>query len=231
MRLKTKSLTFKISPICFPKCCISKQPLGVFLHLCIGCLQKSNELSIDLEKIIKQCKKNDRAAQSALYRMFSAKFYGVCLFYSKDSTEAQDILQDGFIKVFENIKQFENKGSFEGWMRKIFVNTALERFRRKKLLFTLDDPAGNDYDDHDFSEFESQIHAQDLLTIIKDISPQYRMVFNLYCIEGYTHAEIGKMLNISTGTSKSNLARARKVLQEKVSEKYGIVELEKTNVS
>lgn len=184
----------------------------------------------ELDKLISECKKKKRASQSELYKTFASKMYGLCISYAKDYTEAQDILQDGFLKVFEKIDQFSNKGSFEGWMRKIFVNTALERYRKKKLLFTVDDDETNILNTLMHDEIESKINANELIEVIKTISPQYKLVFMLYCIEGYTHKEISEKLNISIGTSKSNLARARKILQEKVTEKYRIDPIEVAKV-
>lgn len=186
--------------------------------------------NFNLEDIIKKCKKNNRASQTNLYQMFADKMFGVCLYYSKDYTEAQDILQDGFIKCFEKISQYKGNGSFEGWLRKIFVNTALEKFRKKKLLFTVDDDNSNTLNQLAPVEIEGDVNAKDLLEIIKSLTPQYRIVFNLYSIEGFSHKEISKKLGISVGTSKSNLARARKILQTKVKEKYSFVAEEKIKV-
>jgi RNA polymerase sigma-70 factor (ECF subfamily) len=143
--------------------------------------------------------------------------YGLCLQYSKNPDEAKDILQDGFVKVFKNLVQYSYSGSFEGWVRKIFVNTAIESFRNKKMKFS--DMEIQAYsEDFSFDSIVSEISAQEILAIVQDLSPQYRMVFNLYAIEGYTHKEIAEKLNISEGTSKSNLSRARSILQERVKE-------------
>ena len=141
--------------------------------------------------------------------------YTICLQYSKDSEEAKDILQDGFIKVFQKLKQFSGKGSFEGWLRRVFVNSALEKYRNKIVNLSIDDkfdiPARGAHEN-----IIAELSAMELLRIIQDLSPQYRLVFNLYAIEGYTHKEISKLLNISEGTSKSNLSRARSILQDNV---------------
>ena len=147
--------------------------------------------------------------------MFSKRMYGLCLRYAGDSEEAKDILQDGFIKVFGNLKQYSFTGSFEGWVRRIFVNTAIENFRSKKMKFS-DIEVNNLGENFSFDNITSKISAQELINIISELSPQYKLVFNLYAIEGYNHKEIGEMLNISEGTSKSNLSRARSVLQVKV---------------
>jgi len=153
--------------------------------------------------------------------------YGVCLRYSKDSAEAEDNLQDGFIRVFLKIDQFRFKGSFEGWMRRIMVNTALEKFRKNNHLFAVEDMVV--YENVQVAEETiSSISADDLLKIIQELPPRYRMVFNLYAIEGYSHQEIAKLMNINEGTSKSNLSRARTILQKKVIDEFG---LEKNTVT
>jgi len=173
-------------------------------------------------EIIKACLKGNRLAQNNLYQLFADKMFVVCLRYANSKAEAKDILQDGFIKIFTNLKQFNNKGSFEGWIRRIIVNTALEKFRDKNHMFAVSmetefDP-NNKYYDHVISE----LSAKDLLKLIQELSPQYKTVFNLYAIEGYSHKEICQMLDIKEGTSKSNLSRAREILKEKVNRYYKI---------
>jgi RNA polymerase sigma-70 factor (ECF subfamily) len=166
--------------------------------------------------IIKACLKADQAAQKRFYHMFSDKMYGVCLRYASDADEAKDILQDGFIKVFTNLHKFTNKGSLEGWIRRIIVNTALERFRDKNYLFAVNMEMGYEHGDREYDHIISELSANDLLKLIQELSPQYRTVFNLYAIEGYSHKEISERLNIKEGTSKSNLSRAREILKEKI---------------
>lgn len=140
-----------------------------------------------------------------------------------NTEEARDVLQEGFIKVFENLSRYNHEGSFEGWMRRIIVNTALEKYRNRYYLSRVDDiedvnePA-SEPDTEDFAGLE----AFDLLKMVMELPPKYRMVFNLYAIEGYSHREIGDMLNISEGTSKSNLSRARDILQKKVTLLTGV---------
>ena len=170
--------------------------------------------------IIKACIKGDRKAQKQLYDHFASKMYAVCLRYANDADEAKDILQDGFIKVFLNLKQFNYKGSFEGWIRRIIVNTALEKFRDKNYLFAVHMERGYEKDDKEYDHIISDLSANDLLKLIQELSPQYRMVFNLYAIEGYSHKEICDILNIKEGTSKSNLSRAREILKEKVGKHF-----------
>ena len=171
-----------------------------------------------LTEIIKGCISGKNEFQEKLYKLYSRKLFGVCLHYSKDYTEAEDILQEGFIKIFTNISKYKHKGSFEGWMRKIMVNTALENYRKQKLLYPVSDVY--EYADKiDYDDIINNITAKDLLKLIQELSPKYRTVFSLYAIDGYSHKEISKMTGTSIGTSKSNLSRARVILQQKV-EKY-----------
>lgn len=173
----------------------------------------------NLSKIIKECKEGKRNAQEELYKLFSPKMYAVCLFYTRDQTEAEDVLHDGFIRVFRYINQYEGKGSFEGWMRRIMINSALERFRTKNYLYPVDD-VYQYIEDTGYENIISQITFDELLEMIRELSPQYRMVFNLYALEDMSHKEISEKLGISVGTSKSNLFRARAILQEKIKDKY-----------
>jgi RNA polymerase sigma factor (sigma-70 family) len=175
----------------------------------------------NLEETIKKCASGDRKAQTTLYNQFASKMYGVCLNYSKDAAEAEDNLQDGFIRVFTKISQFGFKGSFEGWMRRIMVNTSLEKFRKHNHLYPVEDMMVFENVQHP-EETLSSISADDLLKIIQELPPRYRMVFNLYAIEGYSHQEIAKLMEINEGTSKSNLSRARVILQKKVIENFGL---------
>ena len=172
--------------------------------------------------IIKACLKGDRAAQKRFYQIFSDKMYGVCFRYTNNEDEAKDILQDGFIKVFLNLNKFNNKGSLEGWIRRIIVNTALERFRDKNYLFAVSMDSGYEAGEKEYDHIISELSAKDLLKLIHELTPQYRTVFNLYAIEGYSHKEISEKLNIKEGTSKSNLSRAREILKEKVRKYYRV---------
>jgi RNA polymerase sigma-70 factor (ECF subfamily) len=141
--------------------------------------------------------------------------YGVCLRYYPNTDIARDILQDGFVKVFENISSFRFEGSFEGWMRKIMVNTALE-YHRKKTDGREVQINGEFIGLEVFDHLDADYH--NLLAIVAELPQQYRLVFNLYAIEGYSHAEIASMLSITESTSKSNYSRARAILREKVSQ-------------
>ena len=176
--------------------------------------------TIDWDELVRLCKKNRPDAQLKVYNLLSSKMFAVCLRYAKDRTEAEDILQDGFLRVFTKIGLFDFKGSFEGWVRRVVVNCALERYRKQNLLYSVSEIA--DYDTHLVADdVLSEISADELMQMVQQLTPQYRTVFNLYAIEGFSHQEISKMLNISEGTSKSNLSRARCLLQEKVEALYG----------
>ncbi|MCF8303096.1 MAG: RNA polymerase sigma factor [Bacteroidales bacterium] len=172
-----------------------------------------------LDNIIQGCLKGREKSREELFRLYSAKLYGVSLYYAGHREEAQDILHDAFIKIFENIKQFTSKGSFEGWMRRIVINTALEKHRRNAFVRPTEN-AAEESEGRQSEDPDSMQGAQELIGLIRELSPQYRMVFNLYAIEGYSHKEISDMMNISEGTSKSNLARARSILREKVNKVY-----------
>lgn len=177
----------------------------------------------EIRNIINGCLKGNRRDQELLYRRHAPKLYAVCLQYSGNDEEARDILQEGFIKIFENLSHYKYEGSFEGWMRRIIVNTALEKFRSRHNLYRVDDiDQIPELDAEPDSEDYSGLDAEDLLEIIRELPPKYRMVFNLFAIEGYSHKEIGQMVNISEGTSKSNLARARIILQRRVGSYTGI---------
>jgi RNA polymerase sigma factor (sigma-70 family) len=178
---------------------------------------------MEIKNIISGCLAGNRRDQELLYRRHASKLYAVCLQYSSNDEEARDILQEGFIKIFENLHHYKHEGSFEGWMRRITVNTALEKFRSRHNLYRVDDidqipEPETEPDNEDYAGLE----ADDLLNIIRELPPKYRMVFNLYALEGYSHKEIGKMVNISEGTSKSNLSRARVILQRRVESYTGI---------
>jgi len=141
--------------------------------------------------------------------------YGVCLRYASNAAEAEDILQEGFIKIFKKIDTFRSEGSFEGWVRRIFVNTAIEHFRRRKYLMPVTEKEENTIEGK-YTSVLDELAEQDILNLVQELSPGYRTVFNLYVVEGYTHKEIGDILGISEGTSKSQLSRAKVILQDMV---------------
>ena len=172
-----------------------------------------------LHKVVRGCQENNPGAQRELYDMFKSKMFGVCLRYAGNYHDAEDILQEGFMKVFEKINQYGFKGAFEGWIRKIMVNTALEKYRMHFQAVSIHENQ-TEIDHEAEKELATDIEVNELLQIIQDLTPRYRVVFNLYALEGYTHKEISDMLQISEGTSKSNLSRARAILQEKVNKYY-----------
>ena len=175
----------------------------------------------DLKRIIKGAVAEKKKCQQELYDMYATKMYGLCLQYAKDYDEAQDILQEGFIKIFKNLKQFNFQGSFDGWVRRIIINSAIERFRKKNYLYPLVDEMI--YNENlVYEDIIDNASAKELISLVQKLSPQYRVVFNLYAIEGYSHKEISEKLGISEGTSKSNLSRARNILQEKINKFYRI---------
>lgn len=141
--------------------------------------------------------------------------YAVCLRYAGNAVEAEDILQEGFIKVFGKIGSYRGEGSFEGWVRRIFVNTAIEHFRRKTYLQPITEMEENTLEGKYLSVLD-ELAERDIIQLVQQLSPGYRTVFNMYVIEGYTHKQIAEMLGISEGTSKSQLSRAKLILQDLV---------------
>jgi RNA polymerase sigma factor (sigma-70 family) len=165
--------------------------------------------------LISGCIEGNRRMQEELYRRFSPRMYAVCLRYAGSTEEAEDILQEGFIKIFKKLDSFRNEGSFEGWIRRIFVNTAIEHFRRKRYLQPVTEKEENTLEGNYLSVLDN-LAERDIMELVQQLSPGYRTVFNMYVVEGYTHKEIGDMLGISEGTSKSQLSRAKVILQEMV---------------
>lgn len=165
--------------------------------------------------LINGCMKGDRRMQEELYGRFSPRMYAVCLRYAGNTEEAEDILQEGFIKVFKKLDSFRSEGSFEGWVRRIFVNTAIEHFRRKRYLMPVTEKEENTIEGK-FTSVLDELGAKDIMALVQELSPGYRTVFNMYVVEGYTHKEIADMLGISEGTSKSQLSRAKVILQDMV---------------
>jgi RNA polymerase sigma-70 factor (ECF subfamily) len=179
-----------------------------------------------VKKIIESCIKGDLMSQQTLYKAFYGKMLVICMRYAKDKDEALDILQDGFVKVFEKLKNFEFKGSLEGWIRRIMVNTAIDNIRKRKDVFTKTDPeleleldsiADEEMNDDELEKIKS-LKAEIIIKLIQQLSPAYRTVFNMFVIENMTHAEIAERLNINIGTSKSNLAKAKIKLRQLVNE-------------
>jgi RNA polymerase sigma factor (sigma-70 family) len=173
---------------------------------------------ISEEEIVQGCKAGSRKSQRLLYDRYSKKMLGVCLRYCQNREEAEDVLQDGFIKVFTNIDSFKEQGSFEGWIRRIMVNTAINNYQSNLKRYYHSDVEEETGISSDQVDAFNKLSAMDLLRIIQSLPEGYRMVFNMYAIEGYTHKEIGEMLGISENTSKSQLSRARVCLQKKAQE-------------
>lgn len=175
------------------------------------------------KELIISCKKGDRKAQKDLFNRFASKMYVLCLRYARHRLEAEDIMQDAFIKVFKNLDQFQFKGSFEGWVKRIMINTALKNYQ--KSSFQKEEIGIHDsYNESSSAKAYSNLGQQELLKLINDLPNGYKLVFNLYAIEGFKHKEIAKMLQIDEGTSRSQLLKARKALQQK------IIELEKISL-
>ena len=162
-------------------------------------------------ELVQGCKKQNPNTQQALYRQYYRKMYGVCLRYTHDREDAMDVLQEGFIKVFNNISRFRSEGSLEGWIRRIMVHAAIEHYRKKSRYFMVDIEGAHDIGIE--ANVLSHMSLEEILELIRQLPVGYRTVFNLYVVEGYTHDEIGKMLKISPGTSKSQLSRAKGILR------------------
>ncbi|MBS1947926.1 MAG: sigma-70 family RNA polymerase sigma factor [Bacteroidetes bacterium] len=173
--------------------------------------------------IINGCLAGDRAAQAELYSTYCRKMMGVCMWYAKNREEAEEILQDGFVRVFKYLRTFKGEGSFEGWMRKTMVSAALSKYRNKSThLRPVAEFNTDNYNIYEEPSFIYQYDEKELVKLIQTLSPAYRIVFNLYVFEGMKHREIAAALNISESTSKSNLADARKILQAALTKKKAI---------
>ncbi|PWL31428.1 MAG: RNA polymerase subunit sigma-70 [Fluviicola sp. XM-24bin1] len=173
---------------------------------------------MDDSALVKKCLKGDARAQRALFDKFAPKMLGVCMRYAKNTEQAEDVLQDGFVKVFTKLSNYSGNGSLEGWIRRIIVNTALDEIRRNvkfKDNVNVDDV---DYKLELDSHIVEGLAADDLMKIVNDLPDGYRVVFNMFAIEGYSHKEIAMQLNISENTSKSQYSRARSYLKVKLEE-------------
>ncbi|HEY3402759.1 MAG TPA: RNA polymerase sigma factor [Ohtaekwangia sp.] len=169
------------------------------------------------DELIKGCIKRDRSAQKRLFDTYSSKMYGICYRYVKDPMEAEDILVTAFTKILDKIEQFKNEGSFEGWIRRIMVNEALTHLRRNRSMYLETDLEQADREP-DYDTLDNYLEAEDLMNIIQELPSGYRIVFNMYAIDGYSHKEIADHLGISENTSKSQLSRARTYLQKKLAQ-------------
>lgn len=179
-------------------------------------------LHLTLDELIQGCKDKDIKAQGELYKRYSNVLFSICLRYSPNSTEAEDNLQDAFMTIYDKVEQFKDKGSFEGWIKRITVNTVLQKYRKQKVFDIKDEGQIEDTADDDV--IDEGLPLDFLLRIIQELPDQYRLVFTMYVMDGFSHKEIGNLLGISDGTSKSNLARARGILKAKVIEYRNIEE-------
>jgi RNA polymerase sigma-70 factor (ECF subfamily) len=181
-----------------------------------------------LQQLIKGCLEGDRKAQQAVYKLLYGKMKVVCMRYTWDTDQALDVLQEGFIKVFQNMERYSGAGSFEGWVRRIMVNLSIDRFRKQKNDFLLLNGSTSIEDFEDVVEDESDVESVDydftpeqILEAMQQLSPAYKTVFNLYVFENYTHQDIAEALSISIGTSKSNFAKAKRNMKKILLKYYG----------
>ena len=176
---------------------------------------------ITIPEAIRRCKKGEPKAQEQLYRQFAGKMLGVCMRYAVDKMEAEDMLQNGFIKVFQRIEDYREEGSFEGWVRRIMVHSAIEYYRKHHKMLQIVDMDESAQEITVNPSATLNLDVQDLMTLIQQLAPGYRMVFNLYAIEGYSHREIAELTGISEGASKSQLSRARAILKQQIEKMEG----------
>lgn len=167
---------------------------------------------MSLPILIQGCLDKNTKSQEQLYHLFAAKLFSVCLKYSRNYAEAEDNLQDGFLIIFDKIGQYKSSGSFEGWAKRIMVNNVLQQYRKTSFLELVNDVV----DDASIEIDDDNISIEILLKLIQELPDRYRLVFNLYVMDDYSHKEIAEMLGINIGTSKSNLARAKMILKEKI---------------
>ncbi len=173
---------------------------------------------LDEKTLIRECLKQNQSAQTELYSSFSGKMFGICLRYAKNRMDAEDLLHEGFLKVLTNLKKYRGEGSFEGWIRRIMINTSINFYRTKTSNFMVDI---DDIFDLEISDVDaiSKMTEKELISQIQELPDGYRIIFNMYVIEGYKHKDIAEILNISESTSKTQLLKAKKSLQQKLKEK------------
>ena len=169
-------------------------------------------------RLLENCIAGNRKSQKDLYDLYSPKMFSVCLRYSKNQMDAEDILQDGFVKLFNNLHRFRGEGSFDGWVRRIFVNTAIEHIRRKNLNTTGGEGLENTIADKHRNALDN-LYEKDIIKTANTLSDGYRTVFNLYAVEGYSHKEIAAQLGITESTSKSQFSRAKAILRNMLQHK------------
>jgi RNA polymerase sigma-70 factor (ECF subfamily) len=178
---------------------------------------KRNDIQVkDLKDLIKACLARDRSSQRKMYEIYGPAMMGLCLRYCQTREEAEEVLQDGFVQMFKNLGQFQFRGSFEGWLRRIMINCALQRYRGKLNDFKhvpLKDQGDFHYEESDLVD---RLSEKELIKLIQTLPPGYRMVFNLYVFDGLKHKEIAELLHVTEGTSKSNLSDARQILKRQL---------------
>ena len=174
------------------------------------------------KQLIEQCVNKDTKAQQELYKIFAPKLFGICLNYCSNKTIAEDIFQESFITIFNKIHQFKHNGSFEGWAKRITINTALQHYKKQQFHQPIvDDMLTGEPEEIDINNTNTSLNH--LLELIQELPNQYRLVFNLYVLDGYSHAEISEALTISVGTSKSNLSRAKQLLRKKLENEREVI--------
>jgi RNA polymerase sigma factor (sigma-70 family) len=169
-----------------------------------------------IDQLIARCKAGERKAHELLYKQFASKMLGVCMRYATDKMEAEDMLQNGFMKLFNKLEDYRGEGSFEGWVRRIMVHSAIEYYRKHHKMVQVLDVAEMDNEPSVNPAAMANMGVKDLMAIMQRLSSGYKMVFNLYAIEGYSHKEIGEIMGITEGASKSQLSRARAILKDMV---------------
>ena len=177
---------------------------------------------MSLKQLIENCKINNTKAQGELYKLFSGKLFAICLKYSRNYAEAEDNLQDAFLTIFNKIEQYKDKGSFEGWMKRVTVNTVLQKYRKQRV-FNLSNE--EQLEEAEIEIEDNAVPLDFLLKIVQELPDRYRLVFTMYVLDDYAHKEISEIVGISVGTSKSNLARARGILKVKVEDYYKVNKL------
>jgi RNA polymerase sigma factor (sigma-70 family) len=179
-------------------------------------LKNLHEILPETAELIDGCLKGIPQFQDKLYQTFAAKMFGVCLRYTSTKEDAEDLLQEGFIRAFGSLKNYKYEGSFEGWIRRIFVHTCIEVFRKKSKMYPMIELIENYHSSEKDDTLNIDIHANDLMKMVQSLSPGYKIIFNMFAIDGYSHKEIAEHLGITEGTSKSQMARARMVLQKMI---------------
>lgn len=177
-----------------------------------------------LVELINNCKKGNRQAQEQLYRDYSRILFGICLKYSRNKTEAEDSLHDSFMTIYSKIDQFKHQGSFEGWIKRIAINTVLQKYRKEEKLTVI--PENIEEEEATGDAGYPDMDLDTLLSYVQELPNKYRLTFNLYVLDGYSHKEISEMLGTSLGTSKSNLARARGILKERIENNKAWIHIE-----